>query len=403
MRALVFLALGCSFSAAAFELRVDSQGDVVKWQRDVTFVVDPSIGALLGEPRALEAIAAAVAELEEATPGLTVTLTTGTVYGPGYELEGTKNQNEILALADWPYTDDALASTVVTIKARTNEIVDADIVFNAEQHSFRVITSASELQGDRRIDDVQNTITHELGHALGLMHNMVDEQVVMFPSASAGEVRKRTLQLDDRNGLSALYLEPPEVPVDQPAQQGCSATGVLSMGWLLALVIVALARQRRAVVRVRASSRRRSAARWAGWGGALLVLVGGEAFAQPKPIEVGLVRTHVVHRVAATPGLIVTSMDVELEACAVAACERMVRVTVPGGRLGELEQIVEHHPVPAIGERLGLAKKNGRWVVFRLADESQATRFNTLLLGSAAPQPASGSASGSPQAVVSPK
>jgi hypothetical protein len=52
---------------------------------------------------------------------------------------------------------------------------------------------------------------------------------------------------------------------------------------------------------------------------------------------------------------------------------------VPGGRLGDLEQIVEHHPVPALQERLGLAKKNGRWLVFRLVEHEAAMRFNALL------------------------
>lgn len=402
MRALLLAALGCSLTASAFELRVDSQGDVVKWQRDVTFVVDPSIARLMGEAGALEAITAAVAELEEATPALHVTLVPGAVRGPGYELEGADNQNEILALADWPYTDDALASTVVTLKSRTNEIVDADIVFNVEQHTFRVIGKASELRGDTRIDDVQNTLTHELGHALGLMHNLVDEQVVMFPSASAGEVRKRVLQQDDRRGLEALYTEPiPVVVSEVPPPAGCSAVGGVSLA-LLAVLVLLVPRRGRAPVKA-VAPRRRRLERFSRWTGVFVLGLASSAFAQLVPVEVGVVRTHVVHRSATSAGLIVTSMDVELEACVAASCERMVRVTVPGGRLGELEQYVEHHPVPAIGERLGLAKKNGRWVVFRLSDESQATRFGALSSGSARPQGVSVPVRVPSQPVVVPK
>lgn len=405
MRALIIATLGCSLTASAFELRVDSQGDVVKWQRDVTFVVDPSIAKLMGEPAALDAITAAVAELEEATPALHVTLVQGAVRGPGYELEGTDNQNEILALADWPYTDDALASTLVTLKSRTNEIVDTDIVFNVEQHTFRVIHDASELRGTTRLDDVQNTVTHELGHALGLMHNMVDEQVVMFPSASAGEVRKRVLQHDDRLGLEALYTEPLPVPVsDLPPPVGCSSTGGVSLA-LLALLILFVPRGVRAPVKV-VAVRRRRLERLTRWTGVFALGLASSAFAQPvaiSPIEVGVVRTHVVHRSATSAGLILTSMDVELETCVASSCERVVRVTVPGGRLGALEQYLEHHPVPAIGERLGLATKNGRWVVYRLADESQATRFAALSSGSAKPQAVSPAVPVPSQAIVVPK
>ena len=43
----------------------------------------------------------------------------------------------------------------------------------------------------------------------------------------------------------------------------------------------------------------------------------------------------------------------------------------------------------ALGERLGLAKKNGRLVVYRLVVPEEASRFNALLVRSAAPQPAS--------------
>ncbi|MDX2012176.1 MAG: matrixin family metalloprotease [Myxococcaceae bacterium] len=389
MRAsLVVLAL-LSFpsSASAFELRKDSQGDLVRWRREVIFVMDASLARDLGEPRAKEAVAAAIAEIDDATAELTVRVEEAEVTGPGFELGGP-NQNVIVALDDWPYTDGALASTVVTLNARTDEILDTDIVFNVDQHTFRVLDGPA-MRGD--LDDVQNTLTHELGHALGLMHNPMDQRVVMYPRAAAGEIGKRVLQDDDRQGLAALYgqrLEVPEAPV---SQAGCSAAGGAAL-WMVGLLVVAvLARRPRAVpVRVVARPSSRRARR----SGALFGLVGvslvaGEANAQERsPVMTAVVRAKVSHRSATHPGLIVTSLDVQAVTCVGAApCERQVRVTVPGGRLGDLEQHVEHHPVPAVGETLGLAQRRGRWVVYRLADPDEAARFDALLTGSAAPQP----------------
>lgn len=389
MRALALVVLSWSLTASAFELRTDSQGDVVKWQRSLVFVLDPALSQKLGDVAAASAVRAAIAELDDATPELTVSVKDGEVHGPGYDLDPqAQNQNEIIALTDWPYTDGALASTVVTVNARTNEIIDTDIVFNCEQHTFKVLTSPTPSTMD--VDDVQNTVTHEIGHALGLMHNPMDEDVVMFPRAAAGEVAKRVLRDDDRHGLEALYASAPVVPEVPQQQMGCSSSGG-GVAWAMGLAVVAvLALRRPKVARVlaRRSNRRGLVALViAGASGAALT-----AEAQPQvqtPVGVVVVKTKVCHRTAALPGLIVTTMDAELEACAATSCERVMRVTVPGGKLGELEQSVEHHPVPALGERLGLAKKNGRLVVYRLVVPEEASRFNALLVRSAAPQPAS--------------
>jgi uncharacterized protein (TIGR03382 family) len=374
MRALPSLLLMFPLTVSAFELRTDSQGDLVKWRGSVAFVVDSSLGQVLGDANALRAVKSAIAELDDATPELKVTVKEGAVRGPGYELGGDGlNQNEIIALTDWPYTDGALASTVVTLNARTDEILDTDIVFNAEQHVFRVLTGP--VAPGQTFDDVQNTITHELGHALGLMHNPKDARLVMYPRASAGEVGKRVLQDDDRDGLLALYSDAIVSPEAMQPQAGCSATGGVG-GWALGvLVFVALSLRRRpALVSVRVKRVARSTVVVLGLFGA------ASASAQPTtPVGVGVVRAKVSHRSPSAPGLILTSLDVEFESCAGTGCERVTRVTVPGGRLGDLEQIVEHHPVPALQERLGLARKNGRWLVFRLAEHEAATRFNALL------------------------
>jgi uncharacterized protein (TIGR03382 family) len=382
-------------TASAFELRKDSQGDVVRWQRPVTFIVDPGLAAAFQEPRAKQAVLAAIAEVEEATAELDVRMEEGAVKGPGFELNGAGNQNEILTLSDWPYTDGALASTVVTLNARTNEILDTDIVFNVEQHTFRVLDGPA-MRDD--LDDVQNTLTHELGHALGLMHNAMDQRVVMYPRAAAGEIGKRVLQDDDRQGLAALYGVAPEGPVTSAPQMGCSASPTSAVPWIVGLALAGWLLQRRRPALVRVVARR--SRRFAIAAGLIAPgLLAGAAEAQERtPVMTGVVRTTVSHRAASHPGLIVTSLDVLAVTCVgTAPCERQVRVTVPGGRLGDLEQLVEHHPVPAVGETVGLAQRRGRWIVYRLADPQDGARFEALLTGSAATQPRPSSPVSAPQ------
>ena len=60
--------------------------------------------------------------------------------------------------------------------------------------------------------DLQSTLTHEIGHALGLGHSDIAE-ATMAPSIIGGDISKRTLDQDDINGICALY------PVHDDPQQ----------------------------------------------------------------------------------------------------------------------------------------------------------------------------------------
>jgi MYXO-CTERM domain-containing protein len=99
---------------------------------------------------------------------------------------------------------------------------------------------------------VQNTVTHELGHALGLAHVMDHPEAVMFPMAFDGDVDKRTLSSDDLAGLTALY--PQGLAAGAGPQLGCSVSGAPS--WLAALLaLAAVARVRRVHATVRSVRR----------------------------------------------------------------------------------------------------------------------------------------------------
>jgi hypothetical protein len=55
--------------------------------------------------------------------------------------------------------------------------------------------------------DVQNTVTHEFGHAAGLghVHAPHDGCLTMYPFVALGEIQKRTLGLGDKLGMQKLY------------------------------------------------------------------------------------------------------------------------------------------------------------------------------------------------------
>ena len=156
---------------------------------------------------------------------------------------------------EWPYaSDSAFAITSVTFDPTTGVIADADIELNGVHHLFTV--------GDDRVQvDVRNTLTHEVGHFIGLDHTDVPD-ATMFGRAPQGETQKRSLHADDVSGLVSIY--PPggavvscpdrpdyfEKPIDDgDDDKGCCA--VVAAGpertgpAALLLLLAAVLRQRR--------------------------------------------------------------------------------------------------------------------------------------------------------------
>ncbi len=111
--------------------------------------------------------------------------------------------------------------------SQDGRILDSDIRFNANKHGF----SAS---GEKGKHDIENILTHELGHLLGLAHNCDDGrseskrpikdhlgatiplcssvapadklvQATMYFNAANGETHKRSPEADDIAGVCAIY------------------------------------------------------------------------------------------------------------------------------------------------------------------------------------------------------
>lgn len=151
----------------------------------------------------------------------------------------------------------AYALTSVSYLPDTGQILDADIEINSEGYELNILGEPRPTQAD-----LQNTLTHEVGHFLGLAHPP-EPEATMWGDAPLGETKKRSLAQDDIDGICDAYgfegepkvCEDPEDfeqdrPDDGDTRRGCCTTSVdtalpPSMALLFALSLLLTARLRR--------------------------------------------------------------------------------------------------------------------------------------------------------------
>jgi hypothetical protein len=105
---------------------------------------------------------------------------------------------------EWLHELGALAITTVTFESNQGRLLDADIEVNDVNPTFR-FTTCDPGSASCAVDfDLQNTLTHELGHVLGLDHSQ-DADATMFATASRGDVSKRSLSPDDVEAICTIY------------------------------------------------------------------------------------------------------------------------------------------------------------------------------------------------------
>lgn len=134
-------------------------------------------------------------------------------------------------ITDWPWDEDVLAMTT-TSATSDGTIVEFRIRINARDVDWTVDGASGH--------DIQNAMTHEVGHLLGLAHNPDNDHATMYPSAVEGERGKRDLHFDDEDGTRFLY---PLTGASYAA--GCSTTGALPTTWALLLPLLAFVRRSR--------------------------------------------------------------------------------------------------------------------------------------------------------------
>jgi hypothetical protein len=132
--------------------------------------------------------------------------------------------------ADEPeYDPAALAITTVYAQQSDGVIIDADVELNAVNFTWGDLVAGIGSDGGNA-QDLQNTLTHEFGHFIGLDHNCflpgagrrgIDQngnqvpdcnrappevqEATMFAAVMRGDVLRRTLADDDIAGVCAIY------------------------------------------------------------------------------------------------------------------------------------------------------------------------------------------------------
>lgn len=121
----------------------------------------------------------------------------------------------------WDHSDGTIGLTTVTYSTRTGVAIDADVELNASGFLFTTI-SAPPCEVGREATtcvayDVQNTTTHEIGHAVGFDH-VDDPDSTMAPTAPVGETSKRVIDVGTASGFCQTYPRGlPPVPCDELA------------------------------------------------------------------------------------------------------------------------------------------------------------------------------------------
>lgn len=102
----------------------------------------------------------------------------------------------------------AIAVTYTWYNSTTGVIVEQDIIMNVKlpwAHSD--VSNPDATCGVLTAYEVQNILTHEVGHIYGLddLYNSVDQDLTMYGYGAKGELKKETLGLGDLRGMAALY------------------------------------------------------------------------------------------------------------------------------------------------------------------------------------------------------
>lgn len=128
---------------------------------------------------------------------------------------------------EWEHEPSIIAVTTNTYCTEINAlcpfkgaIIDADIEMNGER--FRFTNARLEALTEF---DLGNTLTHEIGHLIGLDHTD-DRDATMFASAPPGELDKRSLEEDDIDGVCDVFpVRPDEAACYQLISIGVGSGG----------------------------------------------------------------------------------------------------------------------------------------------------------------------------------
>jgi len=154
----------------------------------------------------------------------------------------------------WQHSVGAIAITTTSYTPSSGKILDSDVELNQPSFIFTTVDSPVCVAGHYTTGcvatDVQNTVTHEVGHVLGLAHISLAGST-MFPRADPGDLGKRVIDPGSKQFICDVYPKggvskscltvPFDGKLGKPSQGCAAAPG----GLVFALAAVLALRRRR--------------------------------------------------------------------------------------------------------------------------------------------------------------
>lgn len=241
-------------------MKQTTRGNQVRWNRAQTTVhLDASIDQLGSNAR--DAVRNAFGTWLESDARLP-SLKFDASQGVQAALKPDGKNSVLVAPITVPGHEHDLAITLTYSDEVTGSVIEADIVINAN-YAYRAIDRNDERDQDddddddghdrdkqsssdsdrsscvassnacsEEIYDIQNVVTHEVGHFFGLGEDMDDTSATMYVCTNRCEVHKRVLNDADKAVMTALYADAEfsATDSDPEPQAGCGGARVATRG-----------------------------------------------------------------------------------------------------------------------------------------------------------------------------